>query len=753
MADGYRMSEEMDNETQLKRDIEIDRQKSKNAKKLAADAEKELKKLEKIRNDGSKKRSAEEKKRLDEEIEAKKKALEEAASHQKTYQAELIQLQEEKDKQRRGKDRLAVLDQKAQLHEAMEDFGEDLGKSAASKIKDILADLQNTLDTTMNNFLETQEKIAYNLNGSTYNLEGVVDDLTKALGSSGIVKQEDVYKNLQTLVEEGIVENVEQRAYLKTLSDDLGMNFNLQSKSLNRLILLQGEDMTSNRMAIQASLKTFLNQNYQTSQYIKDGFESVSDALLQAQSLMSANSAMQVEAEVQKWMGALSSAGMSTETINKLAEALGQLGSGNVSALNGTDMQRLLIMGANEVGKSYTDILLGGLTEDSIDAIMSGVVKYMTNVIGTSDNNVVMSELARVFGVTVSDVVAAKNSDLVTIMTKTLSDNINTALLNNFNSYQYGTKYLENALSNFMYSWGTGIASNETEYTIYKATQLASNIAEFVISGTKLETAPLGVGASITLSDVIKAIPMVTATIELVAGGTLGNIFSNFNGSASSIFSMLSGNSGNAKSVGDIFAGLGTGDKSSSVMLNTDNTDISRTAKNSSQEQSEELMVDQEEQRTTTEIYDLMDDNFKSLGEDVTTIKDQLDLSKITGNEETSIASMIKSIKNKLDSGLSVSLPSGSGSSGTGETDEEGGTKVTNTSVQETDLSFLDKQMVASAVNIQNIYNLLLREYNGTQRALIDVGYDSGKTISSYSDWTSSLTWAQDPSKLAGGTR
>jgi len=188
-------------------------------------------------------------------------------------------------------------------------------------------------------------------------------------------------------------------------------------------------------MAIQASLKTFLNQNYQTSQYIKDGFESVSDALLQAQSLMSANSAMQVEAEVQKWMGALSSAGMSTETINKLAEALGQLGSGNVSALNGTDMQRLLIMGANEVGKSYTDILLGGLTEDSIDAIMSGVVKYMTNVIGTSDNNVVMSELARVFGVTVSDVVAAKNSDLVTIMTKTLSDNINTALLNNFNSY------------------------------------------------------------------------------------------------------------------------------------------------------------------------------------------------------------------------------------------------------------------------------------------------------------------------------
>jgi len=37
----------------------------------------------------------------------------------------------------------------------MEDFGEDLGKSAASKIKDILADLQNTLDTTMNNFLET----------------------------------------------------------------------------------------------------------------------------------------------------------------------------------------------------------------------------------------------------------------------------------------------------------------------------------------------------------------------------------------------------------------------------------------------------------------------------------------------------------------------------------------------------------------------------------------------------------------------
>lgn len=160
--------------------------------------------------------------------------------------------------------------------------------------------LKDNLDSTMKGYLKVQEAMAYNLNGTGTTLREVTSHLNSVLAGTGIVNQQQLYTNFSNLIKSGIVYNAEQRAYLQTLSEDLGMAYNTDIGNLTRLINLQREDLSSNRMAIEYSLKEFLNQNYQTSQYIKEGFEGVSQALIEAQSLMASNTAMELEAVVQQ---------------------------------------------------------------------------------------------------------------------------------------------------------------------------------------------------------------------------------------------------------------------------------------------------------------------------------------------------------------------------------------------------------------------------------------------------------------------
>lgn len=163
-----------------------------------------------------------------------------------------------------------------------------------------LTDLKKSIDSSMKTFIESQEKMAYNLHGTSLTLSQVTTDIKEAMTGKGVVSQQKVYENLTKLVSQGIVNNVEQRAYLETLAQDLDMVFNYQTGSLNRLIRLQQSDLSSHRMAIEASLKEFLNQNFQTSEYIREGFANVSQNLLEAQSLMSGTSAVALESVIQK---------------------------------------------------------------------------------------------------------------------------------------------------------------------------------------------------------------------------------------------------------------------------------------------------------------------------------------------------------------------------------------------------------------------------------------------------------------------
>lgn len=160
--------------------------------------------------------------------------------------------------------------------------------------------LTNDLENRMNDYLTKQQSIIAHLTGSNDSLDNVTKKMT-ALSATGLVEQKAVYNNLHKLITSGIVANAEQRAFLQTLSDDIDLTFNATDGTLIRLINLQRTDLTSSRMAIQYSLQTFLNQNYETSTYIKDSFTTVSNSLIEMQSLFrNASDAMATEATIQK---------------------------------------------------------------------------------------------------------------------------------------------------------------------------------------------------------------------------------------------------------------------------------------------------------------------------------------------------------------------------------------------------------------------------------------------------------------------
>jgi hypothetical protein len=288
------------------------------------------------------------------------------------------------------------------LNEAKENFTENLSKNLESATSSIT----NKLDGIIENFISKQQSVAAHLMGSGSSLDDITGTLSSALSGQGLVKQESVYNNLSKLVNEGIVYNVEQRAFLQTLSDDMDLMFNANNGSLTRLIRLQSTDLTSYRMAIQYDLQTFLNQNYSTSEYIKDAFTNVSEALLETQSLLSSSEGIALESTLQTILGSYYSLGGSTSTVNNLAKAINSLGSGDISGL-GSGISNLILMGVARAGLDYGDILNGGLNAQETSEIMNNVISYMSSMYSGTESNVVRNQLAKAFGVTVSDLVAA----------------------------------------------------------------------------------------------------------------------------------------------------------------------------------------------------------------------------------------------------------------------------------------------------------------------------------------------------------
>lgn len=406
-------------------------------------------------------------------------------------------------------------------------------------LNNLLSSVLNRVDSTIDKYVSSQERMTYGLIGTNRSLSEVTDNLQNALTTSSLVSQEAVYGNIQSLLEEGIVYNVEQRAFLATIANDMGAIFDPKRGSFPRLINLQRVDTSANRLALEHSLKEFLNRNYENSEYIKQSFQQVSDSLIEAQSLMNAQAGVELESVVQKWLGSLTSVGLSSSTAQSIATALGQLGSGNISALSGSNVGNLVIMGASQAGLSYADLLTRGLTAEDTDNLMRGIVQYIASM-SEGSSNVVKSEYARIFGLNVSDIVAASNLGN-TVQSGMLSTNIND-LLSSYSELVPMQAQMQNILDNIIYTLGTNVASNTGDYIFYKSGKLIGDLAGQLADASGGLGGLLfgGVASAAKLGPLIGLIPSAIRTIEDAVQSSTG-MFGNFDRTFADLGAVTSG--------------------------------------------------------------------------------------------------------------------------------------------------------------------------------------------------------------------
>ena len=416
----------------------------------------------------------------------------------------------------------------------MEKYTVDFKKTLESSFKllsDAMKALGNEVNKAMSTYANYQSGINARLQGSDKTFSKIEKSLT-AVSYSPLLKADDLYSNLAELVKEGIVSNVEQRAFLMTIKDNIATTFDANNSAIKRIIRLQQTDTTASRLGMEAYLTSLMNQLVENTEYLSTSFDNVQSALLEASSLMSASSSTEFEYEVQKWLGAMTGVGLSDNTSNSLAQALGYLGSGNIDALSSSALQNLLVMSSARAGLSYADLLSGGLNATDTSRLLQSLVGYVQEIWNNSkNNNVVMSQFASTFGLTVSDIRAIANLDAETV--KSLGSNILTYngmyeelsdQMGQVASRMSIATIMDNLFSNFAYSTGATLASNPVTYATWKIADFIGNTT----SGINIPSAFVvgtGVDMNTTIDNLVK--------LGLIGVSTFKNIGGLINGVAS----------------------------------------------------------------------------------------------------------------------------------------------------------------------------------------------------------------------------
>ena len=125
-------------------------------------------------------------------------------------------------------------------------------------------------------------------------------DIRNVAGVSPLIKQESVVSNLEKLVGQGISFDVEQRAFLETIKDKIATTFDAADGTLLRLVRIQQQDTTAARLGMESALTSFLNNMYETTEYMQSVAKSVRTSLQEAEALMGSKSAAAFEYQVQK---------------------------------------------------------------------------------------------------------------------------------------------------------------------------------------------------------------------------------------------------------------------------------------------------------------------------------------------------------------------------------------------------------------------------------------------------------------------
>lgn len=288
----------------------------------------------------------------------------------------------------------------------------DTAMKAVGNTLKLLEDVTKSIDTNVNEYFQYQAQLDARLQGTEQTYKDLLSTVSNNLGMSMVVAQKDYISQFKKLVDSGIMHNMETRAFLATVTDKVISTFDAFDANLLRLVRLQQNDSTAARMGLESSLNKLFNSYFSDSSYLSDGpHDSISSAILEASSMLSNEMSLEFEFAVHKWLGALHSLGMSSDTLETIAQGLNYLGTGNVTALNGNDsLQTLLAMSAVHGGVSYADLLTNGLNAESTNKLLSGMITYLMQIANnTETNQVTKSAYSDLFGLHMSDLRAIIN--------------------------------------------------------------------------------------------------------------------------------------------------------------------------------------------------------------------------------------------------------------------------------------------------------------------------------------------------------
>lgn len=410
---------------------------------------------------------------------------------------------------------------KLNLMSAAEAVGKSIGKGLSS--------LNNSIDTYLTQYSSYMGIWNTRLQGTDKTYSSITKLVDRAIGMNAYVTQSKVLEKLNTYVQEGIAYNVEQRAFLGTVSEKIAATFDAANGTLLQLIRIQQADSTAARLGMESTLTQLLNSMYSDTSYLNGLSDSVSAAILQANSQLSRDGSLSFEYSVQKWLGSMSSVGVSDSTIQSIAQGINSLATGDVNALSSnTSLQNLLVMAANSAGLDYSTLLTGGMNANTTNQLLQGLVTYLQSLAQTQ-NQVVKSQYANLFGVTISDLTSLLNlstQDLNSIANNMLSYSNAIAeteyQLTQLSSRTSTAQKVENVLNNVMSSIGEGIANNVVSYT----TWLMTDLVEKATGGINIPT--IGAfGNFIDLNATVTQL-MKTGIVGISTLSKIGTILSGF---------------------------------------------------------------------------------------------------------------------------------------------------------------------------------------------------------------------------------
>lgn len=398
----------------------------------------------------------------------------------------------------------------------------------AANLANALGDMVRQLDSTIDSIGKYKGAIDTRLQGSKSGKfmgsywDQMSKDLMKVASASPLVKQSDLANKISDYVSKGIAFNVEQRATMDVLKDKIATTFDAANGTLLRLVRIQEKDTTAGRLGMESALTAFLNNMYETTEYMSNLATSVKSNLEEAMSLMTGENALSFEYQIQKWLGSLYSTGMSDKAVQGLGGVLGQLAAGQLESITNGGQGNLVIMAANQAGLSVTDILNNGLNADTTNNLMNAMVDYLAKIYEQAGKSrVIQQQIAGIYGMTASDLKAAVNlsRSRQSVARNGLTYSSAMAQLQNMgNSMMSRTstgEMLNNVWDNLKYTMSAGIASNPVLYGIYKAANMLSD----TVGGINIPL-PLVMGTGLNMGLNVADLMRVGA----LSGGILSNI-------------------------------------------------------------------------------------------------------------------------------------------------------------------------------------------------------------------------------------